>query len=1024
MTFQNFVCWHSDQVQHVMNVEATQPPEHVFLATHHPVAMKRKELIKGESEIYYSEEEFLRDFLATADFAFVPVLGATGTGKSHLIRWLAANIESTKKRRMLLIPKVGTNLKDIIDKILNLEGMDGAKFDEYRKRLNRATITLTEAQARVQLLNQLAAIVGDDRIRYRSQLTDVQDYLVEELDSLLYDPFFRGHWLKDGGIIHRLVTHIIGHQDTVEVVEERREFSIADLPLNVLDLKKAGEKARNFYSVLISDDSIQKETVDWLNRHLDEAIKQVLSLGREDLQRLMREVRETLAEKGVELVLLIEDFAKLQGIDREVLEAILARPQQPGSKSLCAIRTALACTTGYFESLMDTVQQRVTFSINLDVGTLSNQSLITEADILQFVARYLNAVRLKDEEIYDWANARKHEGNLLELPSFCDQCEHRQACHAGFGDVEGMGLYPFNPQALKQMLRRVNPDDFNPRILIKDVLKYTLENSITDIQQGRFPSVTLREHFGKKRLSTVVQDQISAKDPSNATRREVLLDLWTDSNQLIDLLPEVHAAFNLPSLGVAVQKIEITKPVVDANGSSYKTEPKPSSDTENVIPEKLAKQLADLDNWNNQAILSQEIEKPIREFIYPAVLERIEWDTEMLIKGSFASSSQIFKQRNVLVHSPRVRGEAANYSGILLYLPLNPDDEKEFRETAIAFQGILQYSHYKHWKFPDGHRYFCAYANQLERWSQYVLEQIRCRPRKSGEPWDPVPAAVELLAIAARMSGHSTSSLEDGINALFLELEDKDEANRTKTWQELFKVFQKNRKKILEIVTSRIACTKGSYTTFQIIDAVQIINPLREVCKDWQPKCEIPNDLCSEYDVIQKVRQQIDELLVKSIEEERDRQLSTYQSLVAEFGEDIKKKDVIDIIKQAIDKSREAGVFGHRNAEILNAVIEQFQKTRFSGFVETMKRVKTESEKTDSNFNRLLPHVGENHQKAINDASDFLKETNSFLDTSITRAHNDIQQLKSSEGGTIESSQKAIESGLSKLHNLLTEIKG
>lgn len=156
----------------------------------------------------------------------------------------------------------------------------------------------------------------------------------------------------------------------------------------------------------------------------------------------MREVRETLAEKEIELVLLIEDFAKLQGIDREVLEAVLARPQQPGSKPLCAMRTALACTTGYFESLMDTVQQRVTFSVNLDVGRVSNQSLVTEADIQQFVARYLNATRLKDEDLLNWANARKDQVEEIKLPSFCDECEHRQACHAGFGEVNGMGLYP------------------------------------------------------------------------------------------------------------------------------------------------------------------------------------------------------------------------------------------------------------------------------------------------------------------------------------------------------------------------------------------------------------------------------------------------------------------------------------------------------------------------------------------------------------------------------------------------------
>jgi energy-coupling factor transporter ATP-binding protein EcfA2 len=382
MTFQNFVCWHPEQVQRIMNIEATQSPDHVFLATHHPIAIKRKELIKGESEIRYSEEEFLRDFLATEDFAFVPVLGETGTGKSHLIRWLAAHIKSTDTRKVLLIPKIGTNLKDIIGLIFNIEGIEGKIFDDYRKRLNRATSTLTELQAREQLLNQLAIAVGLNGRHDRSQLTEVQDHLVEELDSLLYDPFFREHWLKNGEIIHHLVTHIIGRRDTVEIVEERREFSIADLPLNVLYLQKAGEKARNFYSTLISDDYIQKETVDWLNHNLDEAIRQVLSLGREDLQRLMRQVRETLAEKGIELVLLIEDFAKLQGIDREVLEAVLARPQQPGSKPLCAIRTALACTTGYFESLIDTVQQRVTFSVNLDVGIVGAQSLVTEADKL------------------------------------------------------------------------------------------------------------------------------------------------------------------------------------------------------------------------------------------------------------------------------------------------------------------------------------------------------------------------------------------------------------------------------------------------------------------------------------------------------------------------------------------------------------------------------------------------------------------------------------------------------------------
>jgi hypothetical protein len=1026
--FKNHVCWRYKNVQHILNIEATQSSDYVFLATHHPIVMKRGELIKGEIETTYNEQEFLRDFLAPDDFAFVPVLGGSGTGKSHLIRWLAANIKSTTNRKVLLIPKLGTNLKDIIGTILNLPELQGDKFDNYRNRLNEASSSLTEGEARQQLLNQLAIAVGDNSRRDRSKLTDAQKYLIDELNSILYDPFFRQHWLKDGEIIHRLITHILGSQKTVDSVEERRKFKVEDLPMNILNVDQlGGKKSRDFYSYLLGDDDIQKETVDWLNQHLDEAISQVLNLGREDLQIIMREVRQTLAEKDIELILLIEDFAKFQGIDRELLEAVLARPQQVGTKPLCAIRTALACTSGYFGSLvgsLDTVLQRVTFSVNLDVGKVGEQSLVNETSIQQFVARYLNVIRQEEAEIQTWAEEiQDNSSNSGELASVCDGCEHRQACHTGFGDVNGIGLYPFTPQALRQMemLSRVNSGDFNPRILLKDVLKYTLENSILHIQEGRFPSVALREHFGKSRLSAIVQDDIKIQDPSSAERRQILIDLWTDSDTLCDLSNEVHTAFNLPPLGVKVKKNQPKDELprdTSIQGVSEGSQPDPSLEK---IPERLGKQLEILNTWNNQGILPQEVDKNLREFIYPAVTERIEWDTEILLRGSFAGNSQIFKQRNVIFHSPRVtRG---TYAGITLSLPLNPDNSDEFRETAIAFQGILQYSHYKHWKFPDGDRYFRAYAKQLELWSQYVLEQVRCRPRQSAELWNPIPAAVELLAIAARMSGHSTSSIEDLINAVFLDLEDKDLINRTKAWKDLFKVFQNNQDKLLEIVKSRIACTKGTSGSFQIIDALQLLSPLKDVRKDWQPQCDLPNDLNGEYQVIQDVRQKVDELLIQAVEEERDRQLNIYQNLKSEFGEDVNKKEVIDTVKQAIEKARDAAIFGQSSSDNLVEVMARFQRTPFSGYMETMKKIEAEIDAPDLHVSRLLQYLSENHQKAMNDASEFLKETDDFLNKSTLRAQDKITELQSIEGKSIDTVLKSIQTDFTELQNLLEEIK-
>ncbi|MFB8793873.1 MAG: hypothetical protein U7126_06510 [Microcoleus sp.] len=396
----------------------------------------------------------------------------------------------------------------------------------------------------------------------------------------------------------------------------------------------------------------------------------------------------------------------------------------------------------------------------------------------------------------------------------------------------------------------------------------------------------------------------------------------------------------------------------------------------------------------------------------------------MLLQGSFAASdSQYFKRRNLIFYSPKVTRETI--SGVKLSLPINPDDPDEFRESAIAFQGILQYNHYKHWKFPKGDRYFRTYAKQLEKWSQYVVDQIRLYPRESGEPWNPVPAAVELLAIAATMAGHPTNSIEDLINSLFLDLEAKDLENRSATWKKLFNSLQKHRESLLEIVKSRTACTKGSSKQFQIIDVVQILEPLKQVSKSWQPQCEIPADVREKFPEIDKARQAADELLEKAIQEECDRQLAVYNSLISELGEDIKKKEVIDLVKQAIDRSQEAGVFrGRKSVDDLKSVLEQFKRVGISSYLETMKRVQTEKDHPDSKPGKLLKYLSENHQKAMIEGSEFIGNTNNFLDASLTEVNNQIEHLEVSGGATVESCHRAIQDGLAKLRNLITEIKG
>jgi DNA-binding Lrp family transcriptional regulator len=104
--------------------------------------------------------------------------------------------------------------------------------------------------------------------------------------------------------------------------------------------------------------------------------------------------------------------------------------------------------------------------------------------------------------------------------------------------------------------------------------------------------------------------------------------------------------------------------------------------------------------------------------------------------------------------------------------------------------------------------------------------------------------------------------------------------------------------------------------------------------------------------------------------------------------------------------------------------LEQFKRVGLSSYVETMKRVQAEKDNPDLQTGKLLKYLSENHQKAMTEASEFLNTTNNFLDASLTEVNNRIEELEVSGGATVESCHRAIQDGLAKLRNLITEVKG
>src|SRR3546814_13315997 len=77
---------------------------------------------------------------------------------------------------------------------------------------------------------------------------------------------------------------------------------------------------------------------------------------------------------------------------------------------------------------------------------------------LSFAARYLAAVRAGGAPLDVWRERRREEASLPP-PNRCDDCSVREGCHQTFGEVEGIGLFPFTADSLDRFFAALNDRD-------------------------------------------------------------------------------------------------------------------------------------------------------------------------------------------------------------------------------------------------------------------------------------------------------------------------------------------------------------------------------------------------------------------------------------------------------------------------------------------------------------------------------------------------------------------------------------
>ena len=216
-----------EDVDACVKTDAEASYEAVALAVHQPMRFNRR-LIGGDASLLTpcDEHELLRVFTQKNlpdGRVIVPIVGSSGIGKSHVVRWLDTQLrhmEGKDRRVVIRIPK-GTSLKGVLG--ILLKDLKGPEYDQYRQELLRAQAELDVKESAGLLCEMLAqTIEGFGEEAKEKLIQNPADRDAEEqsafcrtdmLPTVLRNQLFRDqHFVRNldssDGVISRLVEQL------------------------------------------------------------------------------------------------------------------------------------------------------------------------------------------------------------------------------------------------------------------------------------------------------------------------------------------------------------------------------------------------------------------------------------------------------------------------------------------------------------------------------------------------------------------------------------------------------------------------------------------------------------------------------------------------------------------------------------------------------------------------------------------------------------------------------------------------
>ena len=992
----------TDEVNRCIKTEAETASDAVLLSVHQDTPLSVRNA--GSSTTSKATEVDLLDAFLTPDLPegtlLLPITGASGVGKSHMIRWLAAHLERDARAsnmHVIRIPK-SASLRTVVELILE-PLHDNDQFAKARKELEEAVSSVNPRDGAIHFAANLEVALEEEAkifegmIREDPNRADKRE-LKANLDHAKKLPrYFNDAALADnfkGGILPKIVERAIVGKDEDEE-EKFPQFAIDDLKLpDEIELGNAAKEVQLYHQTVLQrgeDDEGYKRAVEVLNSVVDKAIRNLFRLnqamGGVTLEEIVLQIRTLLMKEEKELVLLIEDFAALSGIQEVLLSVCIQEAVRDGKKVRSPMRTALAVTDGYLAN-RDTILTRAKRE------WIVESNLPTPEDVLKrttrLVGAYLNAARWGEEALTDkFEKSRKDMSSGLTdwIETYRDDNETPEEADLlkSFGDVSGVPLFPFNSNALRILIEdklQVGGSlQFNPRKIINHIIRDILllreafqnQSFPLDNFSARSPKTGIASWIASHRLGTTIEGRLGQATIYWAGNPE-------NPEEIGSAMEGIFKAFDLPlpsGLGVdppsdeadedADRNPRVDKEQGDQEKEDKNQQPSPKPPARPTPEDKYIRSWREtLENWVGGQRLVQAPANELRNAIASALNRAIDWNG-LLMRPVPVTASRI--------ELPNALGNPSGNKKLVLASNTN-DPHGILRKTVLALLRFTKMG--ETWSYPEADEDTALIANLIERLIPEYIALVKA---------DISAVTVTLATVLARQAQVlgtaprrivGRQSIVDAVFSPAPELLDNTYPPTSPefSWRQVEIEAIKERDALQEALTDKIGARQGTGGTVYAIDVSRLQLSNEDALRDGR------DNLTSAQ------REHVGDMAIKRLRARAKavaREITKTKSLCdATIGNEFEKQDVYEHLRDLVVSAQEAAIWPTKFPLKSSQVRKKLDGFRDAPITETVIKMNELSKAIgDENEEEVIHIIGRIDFLSVDNLKDYLTTFAQFL---------------------------------------------